>query len=346
MSEDKPDLPAIDLSSLARSVTEGSQAITNGSNGHVLAARGPASSVDLLGPAKPDEVRPLKTKTQGDKSSAGKAPNCTKSSGSKVPKDKRSSKSKTSNERANGTADSPLTGEDRLPDFVDVAAATSVALSSEDLAPSSPETLALPVEAAPPSPGPAAPIPFSTTMPEGGESTRGNHGDARNFVRDNLASVILGVVSICLAVALVVTMLELGNRNSQLAAKNGLETARTAALAAARTYSVEIASYNYQHLNQDFGAVMADSTPSWQRDYGQASNALKSILVKFDSSAQATILSAGLVSVTTTRAVAVVFLEQTITNTEQRTPSSSRSQLEMTLDYSNGKWLIDDVTLF
>ncbi len=339
MPDDKLDHPAPGVDSSIASTTEGSQTMTNGTNGHASVVQDPLNAIYVLGSAKSDKVRPPKAKAQRHKSSAGKAPNGAKSNGSKIPKDKRSQKSKASNGKANEISDAPLTGDDRLPDLVDAAATPTVASSqSEDLAPSSYEAAPLPVQAAP-SAQAAAPISFSTTMPEDGESIVRKHRDARHFVRDNLASLILGLISICLAVALVVTMLE-------LTSKNALESARTSALAAARNYSVEIASYNYQHLNQDFGAVMADSTPSWQRDYSQASNDIKSILVKFDSSAQATILSAGLVSATTTRAVAVVFLEQTITNSEQRTPSSTRSQIEMTLDYSKGKWLIDDVTLF
>ncbi len=159
-------------------------------------------------------------------------------------------------------------------------------------------------------------------------------------------SLSLGFVAVCLAAALVVTMLQLGNRNSQLASKNSLENGRASALAAARTYSTEIASYDYHHLDQDFAIVKANSTPSFQQSYDKSTSVLKTILVRFNSSAKATILSAGLVSATSTRAVVVVFLVQTITNTTHRTPSSSRSQLQMTLDYLNGKWLIDDVTVF
>jgi Mce-associated membrane protein len=343
MPDDKLDLSATDLDSSVSSTTDGSQAMTNGANGHASVVQDPGNPVDVPGSAKSEKARPVKPKAQGGKSSAGKAANGAKSNGSKIPKDKRSPKSKASDEKASGIPDSPLRVDDRLPDFVEVGAGTAVAPSSEDLALSSSETVA---SQAASSPKRVAPISFSTTMPEDGESIDRNHRDARNFVRDNLASVILGLVSICLAAALVVTMLELGNRNSQLAAKNALESARTSALAAARTYSVEIASYNYQHLDQDFAAVAANSTPSWRRTYTQASSALKSILVKYNSSAQATLLSAGLVSATTIRAVAVVFLQQTVTNATTKRPSSSNSQLEITLDYSNGKWLIDDVTLF
>ncbi|MGO9342641.1 MAG: hypothetical protein ACLP6E_09005 [Acidimicrobiales bacterium] len=285
------------------------------------------------------------------KSSGGKAANGTKSNGSKVPKEKRSPKSKASKETrpgsdapgtftdmsadhaSNGNSGSPVTGDERVPDFVDVADSSS-----------SPESL-VPVQVHP-SPRPAAPISFSTTMPEDGGSTGRADHTPKSFVRTNLASVILGLVAVCLAVALVVTMLQLGNRNSQLAAKNSLETARTTALAAARTYSVELASYNYQHLDQNFAAIEAVSTSSWRQTYSQTTSALKSILFKYNSSAQATLLSAGLVYATTTRAVAVVFLEQAITNVGQKTPTSSRSQIQMTLDYSNGRWLIDDVTVF
>ncbi len=374
MSDDKPDHAAPDLGSSALFATHGSQVITNGNNGHDPVASDPENTVEILRAAKPDKVRSGKPKAQGYKSSAGKGGDGTKSNGSKGPKEKRPSKSKTSKEI--GTVDGAKDASHRMPESVMPESVMPESVMPESVMPESvkpasvmpesvlellkvkdpvpdlgdggarpPETLGSPVRQ-PASPGSSSPISFSNTIPEEGERNRQSNRDAKSFVRTNVVSLSLGMVAVCLAVALVVTMLELGIRNSQLAAKNALETARTTALAAARTYSVELASYSYQHLDQDFAAVMADSTPSWQQSYSKASSALKSILIRFNSSAQATLLSAGLVTATTTRAVAVVFLEQTVTNATQKKPSSSRTQLEMTLDYSHGKWLIDDVTVF
>jgi Mce-associated membrane protein len=191
---------------------------------------------------------------------------------------------------------------------------------------------------------------YSVTTPpvaaESEESAPANAGKAaagvqarlRRIFVDSFVAVVLGVVAIGLAVALALTMLHLSDNNS-------LDSARTSALATARTYSVELAGYNYLHLDQDFAVVLSHSTPSFQHSFSQSSDALKSTLVKYHASAQATVVAAGLVSASTSRAVALVFLDQTVTNSTQSRPTTDRSQVEITLVRSGGRWLIDQVTL-
>ena len=59
----------------------------------------------------------------------------------------------------------------------------------------------------------------------------------------------------------------------------------------------------------------------------------------------ASVVSAGVVSATTSRAVVLVFLDQNIANSTQTKPTTDRSQVEITLVRSGGRWLVDQVTL-
>ncbi|HXW33199.1 MAG TPA: hypothetical protein VEJ87_01380 [Acidimicrobiales bacterium] len=161
---------------------------------------------------------------------------------------------------------------------------------------------------------------------------------AWDWVRANLAASVLALVAIVLAVVLIFALISIGNNNS-------LENARTTALAASRVYAVDLGSYNYQSLDQDFGKVLANSTPSFRQSFSQSSNALKSTLVRYDATSVAKVVSAGLVSATTSRAVSLVFLDQTISNSTQKSPTTDRSQVEITLVSSGGRWLIDQVSL-
>jgi Mce-associated membrane protein len=185
----------------------------------------------------------------------------------------------------------------------------------------------------PAAPGDAAAAPVDVEAPSHGWLARG-----RRLVVGNFPATVLGIVAIGLAVALVLAMQQLGNRSA-------LDNARVSALAAAKTYSVEIAGYDYRHLDADFGVVLANSTPSFRRTFTQSSNALKSTLTKYHARASAKVVSAGLVSASTSQAVALVFLDQSVMNSAQKSPTTDRSQVEITLDYSGGKWLIDQVTL-
>lgn len=141
-----------------------------------------------------------------------------------------------------------------------------------------------------------------------------------------------------LAVALVLTALGLSNDNS-------LDNARSGALAAARTYAVDLAGYDYRHLAQDFGVVLAHSTPSFRKTFSQSSSALAPTLTKYHATAKAKVVAAGVVSATTSQVVVLVLVDQTVTNSTQRSPTVDRSQLEITLDPSGTGWLINQVTL-
>jgi Mce-associated membrane protein len=160
----------------------------------------------------------------------------------------------------------------------------------------------------------------------------------RRWVRSNLLSSGLAVALVVAVVFLTLTQLSLNSQDS-------LNSARTSAVAAVNSYAVDLASYNYQHLDQDFGKVLAESTPTFKQNFTQSSNALKTTLTRYKASATAKVVAVGLVSVTTSRAVATVFLNQTVANTLQKTKPTTESRVEITLLRSDGRWLIDQVSL-
>jgi len=169
-------------------------------------------------------------------------------------------------------------------------------------------------------------------------SVRTRSGVVLGWVRSHRSVVGVGVVAVALAIALALALVALGNQDA-------LGAARPSALAAARTDAVELAGYDYRHLDHDFGVVLANSTPSFRRSFTQSSDALKTTLTRYHATADAKVVSAGLVSATTSRAVALVLVDQTITNSTQKAPTTDRSQVEITLVNSGGAWLIDQVSL-
>jgi hypothetical protein len=160
----------------------------------------------------------------------------------------------------------------------------------------------------------------------------------RSWVGSNL---VLSGVAFALVVAVVLLTLTQFSLNSE----SSLNSARTSALAAAKSYAVDLASYNYHHLQHDYGKVLAESTPTFKQSFSQSSEALKNVLTRYDASASANVVAAGLVSVTTSRAVALVFLNQTVDNTIQKGKPKTESRVEITMFRSGGRWLIDQVSL-
>jgi Mce-associated membrane protein len=147
-----------------------------------------------------------------------------------------------------------------------------------------------------------------------------------------------GALIVALVVGLTLTLSALGNQNA-------LASSRTSALSAAKTYAVELASYNYRDLNRDFSRVTGNSTPSFRRTFAESSDALKSTLTRYKATAVANVVSAGVASASTSRAVVLVFLDQKIANSTQTKPTTDRSQVEVTVLRSGGRWLVDQVTL-
>lgn len=160
----------------------------------------------------------------------------------------------------------------------------------------------------------------------------------RTFVGNHFATLLASLVAVILAVALILTMLQVSDKNS-------LENARSTALSAAKTYAVEVGGYNYKQLGKDFGRVLSNSTPAWRHSYSQAANALKQTLVKYKASAVATVTTAGIVSATTTSATVLIFLSQKVSNTEEKSATTTKTQVQMSLLWQNGKWLINNVTI-
>jgi len=160
----------------------------------------------------------------------------------------------------------------------------------------------------------------------------------RAFAVRNVVSLGIGLVAIILAVALALTMTQLSNKNS-------LENARTSAIAATKTYAVQVAGYNYKNLNKDFAAVEANSTPSYRKQFAQASAALTSTLTKFHATATAKVVAIGIISATASTATVLAFVDQTVTNTIQKGSTTDRVQTEFNLVKVNGKWLLNNVTI-
>jgi Mce-associated membrane protein len=193
-----------------------------------------------------------------------------------------------------------------------------------------------PVNAAPVNAAPASAEPPETS--DAADRVRRSPRVTHWLAARKWAAAAILVIAV-LAAALVVTQLQLGRQNT-------LNGDRASAMSAARTYAVELGSYNYQHLSQDFDVVKSHSTPSFRASFTQSSDALGSLLSKYHATATATAISAGVFSASGNEAVVLVFLNQQVTNTAKAGGASSdHSRVEITLINSGGRWLIDKVRL-
>lgn len=157
--------------------------------------------------------------------------------------------------------------------------------------------------------------------------------------RQLIALGVVGAVLIAgLAALSIVLALKLSDRNTQ----NDL---RVSATNAARQYAVDFSTYDYRHLDEDFARVSAHLAPSFRQQYASTTASLKSIVVQYRGVAIATVQGVGISSVSSKKAVVLVFLDQQVTNSTTKTPRIDRNRLEVTLQRSNGQWLLSDLQL-
>ena len=143
------------------------------------------------------------------------------------------------------------------------------------------------------------------------------------------------VVIVGLAVALIVSQVQLSNQNS-------LAAERTSAVAAARVFAHDVATYSYRHLHRDFGRVENESTPSFRRDFIRSSDSLSKVLVQYKATASAKVLAAGVSSISSSKAVVLLFVNQSVANSTQGV-STDDSRIEVTLVRGDGRWLLQDL---
>ncbi|HXB37159.1 MAG TPA: hypothetical protein VNU75_05590 [Acidimicrobiales bacterium] len=146
------------------------------------------------------------------------------------------------------------------------------------------------------------------------------------------------VVIVGLAVALVFSQLQLSNQNS-------LNTDRSSAVAAAKTDANDVATYSYLHLHRDFGRVESESTAAFRRSFIRSSDSLSKVLVQYKATASAKVLAAGVSSISSTRAVVLLFVNQSVANSTQQGVNTDDSRIEVTLVRGDGRWLLQDLKL-
>jgi Mce-associated membrane protein len=146
------------------------------------------------------------------------------------------------------------------------------------------------------------------------------------------------IVIVALAVALIISRVQLSDQGSSNAGQSG-------AVAAARTDAIDVATYSYLHLHRDFGRVEAEATPSFRRSFIRSSDSLSKVLVQYKATASAKVLRAAVESISGSKAVVLLFVNQSVANSTQKGVSTDDSRIEVTLTRSDNRWLLQDLKL-
>jgi Mce-associated membrane protein len=162
--------------------------------------------------------------------------------------------------------------------------------------------------------------------------------------RRGAALVLPAVVAV---VAVLLAALAAGaavKRSDHLAGSVGDNDAVAEALSAASQQVATVLSYDYRHLDADFARATALLTPRFRKSYlSTTAKGVRPLAEKYKAVSSAQVTGAGLVSGTPDRAVVLVFVSQTATNSQLAQPRLDRSRIRTTLVRSGDRWLIDDL---
>lgn len=155
-------------------------------------------------------------------------------------------------------------------------------------------------------------------------------------------ALVIGAVIITLAAALAFTVFQLRHQKS-------LDSLRSSAIATATTDAGYAASYDYHNLTgkgSPWAKLEANATPKFRKDFVSTSGGLSKLLTQYNATAKGKVTAAGLSSISGSRAVVLLFVDQTVTNTVQKKGAATQPlRVEVTLLREHGKWLIDNLTV-
>ena len=129
---------------------------------------------------------------------------------------------------------------------------------------------------------------------------------------------------------------------TRIAHRHALDRARENAAAAATSGVATVLSYDYRHLANDFHRADSLLTAGFRKKYDKTTAAaVEPLAQKYQARSSAQVTAAGTITTSVDRVVVLVFVDQTVTNSQLTAPRLDRSRIEVTLVHQGARWLID-----
>lgn len=123
-------------------------------------------------------------------------------------------------------------------------------------------------------------------------------------------------------------------------------TARDAALRVVAPLTRRVLSYDWKTLEADMKAAEALLAPSFRSQYAVGMNRVKAQTVTNQVRLSAAVATTSIVSASTTRVVALVFVDQTTTAKGSTSPRLDQTRIRVTLSRHVGEWRISRMEAF
>jgi len=123
------------------------------------------------------------------------------------------------------------------------------------------------------------------------------------------------------------------------------ERARTEAVAAAESRAVDLLSYDYRHLDRDFGRAEKGLTGQFAQDYAHTTDSVvRPTAEEVHAVVKAEVVSSSVVRAAQNKVVVLLFVNQTTTSTRVQGPQVDLNRVRMTLTRVGDDWKVSAVT--
>lgn len=180
--------------------------------------------------------------------------------------------------------------------------------------------------------------PDDAAQDDNGSGSSGSGSSGRRSRRP-LLPLLIAVLLVVLSGATAITL------GVQLSQERQLNAAREDALAAARVFATDLTTYDHADLDQDFAAVLDGSTDPFKSQYADTTEDLRELFQQFQATSTSTLLGSGVAEVTEDTATVVLFVDQTVRNTNSAEPRIDRNRVRVELEKVDGKWLAAEVAV-
>lgn len=119
------------------------------------------------------------------------------------------------------------------------------------------------------------------------------------------------------------------------------EQAQQAAIA----YAQVLTSIDSNKVDENFKQVLDGATGEFKDMYTQSSVKLRQLLIDNKATAHGVVVDSAIQSASTGKAVVLLFIDQTVTNTAAPDPRIDRSRIKMTMEKVDGRWRASKVQL-
>lgn len=117
------------------------------------------------------------------------------------------------------------------------------------------------------------------------------------------------------------------------------------AQAAAVAYAQVLTSIDSNKVDENFNQVLDGATGEFKDMYSQSSTQLRQLLIDNKASAHGIVVESAIQSDAKNKVVVLLFVDQSVSNTNVPDPRVDRSRIKMTMEFVDGRWRASQVAL-